>query len=493
MTLNYHHKLNNWPVGLIAASIVLLGLRVLVAADTGLTEDEAYYRLWGLVPAMSYLDHPAMTGWLIAAGRAIAGDTALGVRLIAVLAPILGTALLWRTTKILFNRTIAERAAWIGLAMPLLAVGGVIMTPDAPSVLAWGLTGWAMAELYHSGNGRWWLAVGLFAGLGLLSKYTNLFAGTGIVLWLLLTPANRAWLGRWQPWAGGLVALAGAVPPLLWNWQHHWASFDKQFGRVAAGEGLTYRFLGELAGGLAGLLSPAIAALAVVGIWRAAKAARRDLGSPEALLLCSILPLGAYLLIHASHDRVQANWPAPLYPALAIFAALALEPLGAMLRVANRVALPVGFALTALIYLHALHPLFHLEGDADPTAQMRGWPTLAAEIEAKRKAAGATWIATSSYSTTGELAFALRDAAPVLQLNERIRYGHLPAVPSAVTQAPALYVELQRRAEPGLLRKRFATVRDLGTLTRADSGGPIDGYSLYLAADSSRPPLDPVE
>ena len=49
--------------------------------------------------------------------------------------------------------------------MPLLTVGGIIITPDMPSVLFWGLTGWALAELYASGKANWWLAVGLLPGL----------------------------------------------------------------------------------------------------------------------------------------------------------------------------------------------------------------------------------------------------------------------------------------------------------------------------------------
>lgn len=481
------------PSTLIAATLGLLAVRALVATSTGLTEDEAYYRLWGLAPALSYLDHPGMTGWLIAAGRAIAGDTPLGVRLAAVLAPVIGTVLLWRSAFILFDHNIATRAAWISLAMPLLEVGGVIITPDTPSVLAWGLTGWAMAELYRSGNARWWLLVGLFAGLGLTSKYTNLLAAPGIVLWLLLTARNRAWMFRWEPWAGLGLAALGAVPPLLWNWQHHWASFSKQFGRVGAGEGLTYRFLGEFAGGLFGLISPAIAVLAAIGIWRALKAARRDFNGPEALLLCSILPLGGYLLIHALHDRVQANWPAPLYPALAIFAALALAGGPVWLARLNRLALPMGFAMTGLIFLHVLHPLVHLSGDQDPTAQMRGWSGFAAAVESKRKAVGARWIATSSYGTTASLAYASQGAAPVVQLNERIRYANLPPVTPGEPKGPALYVELQRRAEPSLLHQRFAKVVDLGTLDRSDSGGTLDTYALFLASEPTRPPLDPSE
>src|SRR5205807_1277997 len=49
-----------------------------VAGGIPLTDDEAYYRLWALAPALSYLDHPPMAGWMIAAGRWIGGDNPFG-------------------------------------------------------------------------------------------------------------------------------------------------------------------------------------------------------------------------------------------------------------------------------------------------------------------------------------------------------------------------------------------------------------------------------
>src|SRR5688572_1936700 len=195
------------PAAVLLAAILALGLvRVWLAASLGLTEDEAYYRLWALAPARSYLDHPPMTGWMIAFGRWVAGDTPLGIRLPAILVSLGGPLVLWRTASILLGPIVARRATWIALAMPLLAVGGVIITPDTPSVLFWGLAGWALAELYSSRNANWWLVVGLTAGLGLLSKYSNLFVGASILLWLAWSPGNRVWLRRWQLWAGGVLA-----------------------------------------------------------------------------------------------------------------------------------------------------------------------------------------------------------------------------------------------------------------------------------------------
>ena len=122
--------------------------------------------------------------------------------------------------------------------------------------------------------------------------------------------------------------------------------------------------------------------------------------------------------------------------------------------------------------------------------QMQGWAEFDRAVEVGRQRAGASWIATSSYATTGQLAFREPPQVPVLQLTERLRYVHLPPADPALLQTPALYVELRRREEPALLRRRFRSVTALGTLARNSGGEPIATYVLYLVADPIRPVLD---
>ncbi len=477
------------PRTLLGTIVGLTMVHAVVAAVTGLSDDEAYYRLWALAPALSYYDHPPMVAWMMAAGRWIAGDTPLGIRLPAVVTSLLGPFLLWRTATILFDHGVAARGVWFALAMPLLAVGSIIMTPDTPSVLFWGLASWTLAELHVSRNANWWLGVGLFAGLGLLSKYTNLFLGAGIVLWLTLLPANWRWLRCWQLWAGGVLAGLITLPVVLWNWHHEWASFAKQFGRVGHGEGLTPRYLAEFLGAYLGLASPVIAVISGWGLGLLARAAaERD--QAGTMVVTGILPLLGYFLVHALGDRVQPNWAAPLYPALAISAAVALAGLDP--RAARRlsgIALALGFALSALIFAHTLRPLLQRPDLKDPTAQTRGWSELAAEVERLRLAHAASWIATSSYATTGQLAFALRSGPAVVQLTERVRYAHLPPPDKALLQRPALYVELERREQPDLLRERFGSVIPVGRLVRRDGAMPVATFIVYRIADPHGPTL----
>jgi len=480
------------PPLLLGTIAVMAVLRAVVAASTDLVDDEAYYRLWALAPALSYYDHPPMVAWMIAAGRFLGGDNAFGIRLATLVTGLLGPLLLWRTTLLLFGAKVAEWSVWFALAMPLLTVGGVVITPDTPSVLFWGLTGWAMAELYASRNPTWWLVVGLCAGLGLLSKYTNLFVAAGILLWLISGPENRRHFRSWQLWAGGAVAGLLTLPVVVWNWQHGWASFAKQFGRVTREPGFAPTYVLEFVASFIGLASPIIAVFAAVGLWMVLKAAvaRRD--QPSILLASSVLPLLGYFFVHALHARVQPNWLAPLYPAFATCAAIAAKagserPGGFGARAATA-ALALGFALSALLSVHAVYPLVLRAAAKDPSSQMRGWRAFAAEVDRLRVANGACWIATSHYSITGQLAYHLAARAPVVQLNDPIRFVHLPPVSGDTRQCPALYVELVRRPPPAELASRFGSIRSLGTLSRSDHGQRLADYSIALLSDR----LDPV-
>jgi len=475
---------------LLAAVLAFTAVRLGLASYLGLVDDEAYYRIWSLAPSLSYLDHPPMVAWIIGAGRALAGDTTLGVRLLGPLIGAAGALVLWRTAYLLYGADIARASVWIMLAMPLLAVGGIIVTPDLPSVLCTGLVIWALAELNRSQNARWWLAVGLFAGLGLLSKYTNLFLGGTILVWLLATPENRKWLRAPELWIGGIIAAAVASPVVIWNAEHGWASFTKQFGRVARNGSAGPTYLLEFIGGFIALASPIIAVLAIAGLIRITRSAIASRGRKEndLLLAAAVLPMLFYFLAHALHDRVQGNWPAPLYPSLAICAAIALQNVPLQWRRTTFLAaLATGLVMMAAIYAHAVHPLAITA--KDPTEQMRGWPALADAIETKRRETNAGWVATSSYATTGQLFMGLKGRSDVAQLDQRIRYEFLPPLSASLLEKPALYVELERRVDLPLLQQKFRKVEPLGTLTRANGSPGGATYVLYLLSDPPAPPL----
>src|SRR6185295_2844241 len=85
------------------AILALVALRLVAAAYTPITFDEAYYWMWSKHLAGGYYDHPPMVALVIRAGTLIAGDTELGVRLVSILLALPMSWAVYRSAEILFG------------------------------------------------------------------------------------------------------------------------------------------------------------------------------------------------------------------------------------------------------------------------------------------------------------------------------------------------------------------------------------------------------
>src|SRR5437868_8264735 len=83
--------------------LALVALRLVAAAFTPVTFDEAYYWMWSKNLAGGYYDHPPMVAYVIRAGTMIAGDTELGVRLVSILLALPMSYAIYRSAAILFG------------------------------------------------------------------------------------------------------------------------------------------------------------------------------------------------------------------------------------------------------------------------------------------------------------------------------------------------------------------------------------------------------
>jgi hypothetical protein len=466
------------PLSLIAVVGVTLALRLAVGGLTHLTEDEAYYRLWSFAPAFGYFDHPPMIAWWIWLGRLIAGDDPLGVRLLPTLASAATSFLVFDMARISgAARDAAGRAGiWFNATVLVLA-GGFLAVPDAAASLFWSLTLWCALKSRQPPDRAtaWWLAAGLAAGLACLSKYSALFIAPGMLLWLVMSGEGRRTLRTPGPWLALVVAAAVFSPNVIWNAGHGWLTFSKQFGRIAPHD-FAPRYLLELILGQALLLNPLVAIFAVRAI-----GGRRPRAMEIGPFLWVSAPFAAYLLVHSLHDRVQAHWPAPLYPAAALLAASVASTAP---RAAKWVA-PIGFALGALLLGLLIAPASWL-ARYDAALPIRGWEPFATRIEAIRTASGAAWVGTSSYGLAAELADEPGIAAPIVQLAERDRWRGLakPTLPGL--DNPGLAIDLTRRLTADGLRGCFREVTPLGTITRGDPGEPGKPYAVYRVAGPTR-------
>lgn len=446
-------------VGIIG---VVLVLRAVMAAILPLSADEAYYLLWSQHLQAGYYDHPPAIAFLIRAGTLIFGETPLGVRAAGLMLSIPATWFVWNTASLLLSdaRKAALSAVFFNLTL-MAAVEMMAATPDMPSIVTAAAFVWAVARAQASEDGRWWLAAGVAAGLSLLSKYSALFMGLGVLVWLLADARARPWLKTVWPWAGGAVALLLFTPHLLWQAGHDWMTFAFQFGRVGGGSP-TARYLIEFVGAQLALASPFILALGVLGFWRA-----RRPGEGRFLLFAVLAVPLLYFLQHALHDRVQGNWPCFLYPALAILAA---DATGTARRWLVLAAAPVAALMLALAYGQAAFGLLPLASDPAARLLARDFPEAAQSL-----AETTDVVLTTDYQTTALLRH-YQPRLTVIQVNDPQRYAWAPDASPAQLGGQLVYFAEKRRVRTDLLEGRFQMIS--GAMEHGGTGTYV-GYLLH--------------
>lgn len=479
-------RLPLWATPLFTALIVvaLTVPRIVFAVRYGLIGDEVYYAIWSFYPGIAYYDHPPGVAWMIWLGRTIFGEGEWPVRSFFILSSLAVAAALYRIAVILFDDARAGAVAAIAYAVtPGIVITFTIATPDGPSVLFWTLAVWAIAEFVRSRNANWWLAVGVFAGLGLLSKYTLVFLGAGIVLYLATSRERIAWLRHWQVWVGGLAAIAMFVPVIWIDSQRDWISFRYQLGRSAMLERVLrpdelLRFQIETAI----QLLPTLYVFAVIGV--VVFFARRSKSLAFPLLLAA--PMAAYFIVNSAFGRVNPNWMAPLYPILALIGAWAVvnvRPsaawLGWPLNILRALHVPLGLGIILLALGVAEFRTLPFYGPLPVAGFFEGWPGLQAKMSRLAATNGAKWIDTVDYSMNGWLGYYGRmagDPLPVFQTNAAYRYQYMPPTDPALMAAPHLSVFYGPDLPPrdGMMPLEVVT-RD------ANDGTVLQSFAVYLA------------
>ncbi|MCP3677610.1 MAG: glycosyltransferase family 39 protein [Deltaproteobacteria bacterium] len=297
----------------------------------GLIPDEAHYWEWSRRLDLSYYSKGPAIAWIIALSTAILGDTEFAVRIGAVLFSLVGSLLLYSLTKDIFK---SERAALLSILIlnltPLYAVGSILMTTDAPFILAWGVTVYLFRRAVRGNGSPFWYLAGIAVGFGLLSKYIMGLIFPCMLLYLIMSRDDRHWLTRREPYIATLISLLVFSPVILWNIRNGWVTIRHTMGQahVEAGLGFSLDSVLEFVGGQAGLITPliflgllyAVVKCGVAGLGGfgggafaagGAELSRRK--RDYILLFCMSVPVLLFFLVKSGQGKVQGNWAAAGY------------------------------------------------------------------------------------------------------------------------------------------------------------------------------------
>jgi hypothetical protein len=126
----------------------------------------------------------------------------------------------------------------------------------------------------------------------------------------------------------------------------------------------------------------------------------------------------------------------------------------------------------------------------DPTAELFGWSAVAAEIERRGLLHDPnTFLFTSRWYHSGQLAFALGDHTPVLCYSERMAQGFSQwSRPEQWVGHDGILVVLNDNPfESAMYQRWFETIEPLGDFDIGRAGSPVKRVRLYHCVHQTRP------
>jgi 4-amino-4-deoxy-L-arabinose transferase-like glycosyltransferase len=449
-----------WRWRVLAVLLILgaAGLHVAYLAlhcPLDLAPDEAHYWDWSRHLDWSYYSKGPLVAYLIRAGCELVGQTALGVRLPAVVCgSLLLVSVYLLTVQVFQSDRLACAVAGIALTLPMIAAGSSLMTIDSPYTCCWG---WALVLGYQATirrSGWAWPLAGLAVGLGILAKYTMVLWLPSVGLFLLTSRAHRGLLLRRGFWVACLVAAVCCLPILIWNAAHDWVTVRHvlrlaglgRHASAAPGSATSLHWRGPFV-----YVGTQFALL--LGYWFVAWAAAlwshrpwKETDDGKRYLWWLSAPMFVtFLAFSVKTGGGEPNWPITAYISGLVLAACWLarqlgSPTGWYRRLTAGglvAACALGLGLTAFAHHSAwAYPLLvKLAGPPtvkqpqplrrlDPTCRLRGWRTLGAvldEVCEQLRAEGVEPVlAGTGWALPGEIGFYCSGHPPVYSVGPAI-------------------------------------------------------------------------
>lgn len=453
-----------------------------------LAPDEAYYYTWSRNLQWGYYDHPPMVGFLIRVFTAIGGQGEFGVRWGWVVMGALFTVLLYRMGTKMFS---SERAGFYSALLMNISLlgstGAVIVTPDGPQGLFWGLAVFYAYKAIEEEGRHWWYLTGIWFGLGLLSKYTMILLAPCLFLFLFSSGEGRKWLGRKDPYLALVLGLLIFSPVIFWNAEHGWISFRFQISHgLGAKEVAGLKRFGQFWGGQAGVVTPLIFLALIWAMVRSATAGFRNQKNNLLLLFWTSAPILLFFAGTSLRTKVEANWPALAYfSALVALAGIASEEWPEWKKARKGLAWATGlsaFLITLVVHLQPIYPLVPIPANQDPTGQLYGWRILGErikEVARSMEAGKEIFLLTPRHQLVGEGMFYTQGKFPVYQWDAPQRINHLSGINAPPMGSQAVFFTEEGGELPKGLAPLFDSCEKLEALVIRRNSSPVRTHPFW--------------
>lgn len=215
-------KKEAFPAEWLLYGFVLAKLLVHLFTSTNYNfhRDEYLYLDQGNHLAWGYMEVPPMIACWAAMVNSMGADLML-VRLLPALIGCGSIYLIGRIVLQLGGQHWAVCFACLAFLMsPAIMRSNSLFQPVSFNQFFWLLTAYWLVQLSRKEKPSYWWALGITAGLGILTKYSIVFYFLALLVGILLT-SKRKWLTSRYPYSALLIASIIAFPNLWWQYEHN--------------------------------------------------------------------------------------------------------------------------------------------------------------------------------------------------------------------------------------------------------------------------------
>ncbi len=309
------------PPAVLCLAAFAVAAHLLTATRYGIFRDELYYLACARHLAWGYVDHPPLIAFVTWAVAHSLGTSLLALRLLPALAAGALVLLAASLARALGGGRFAQTSAALAIIpVPIYLILHHWLTMNAFEPLLWSAVFACVLRMLGCNDNRYWLPIGLLAGIGIENKYSMLLPIAGLLFGLVLTPERHHLRSPWLLAGTALTSLL-ILPHLLWLLHNHFPFLEFEHNSRASGSRILrgpFAFLSDQAV----IMNPLLAPLWIGGLgWL--------LLSPKARLYRSLGWACLFILLTLVLLQSKNYYVAPLYPLLLAGGAVVLEQITA--------------------------------------------------------------------------------------------------------------------------------------------------------------------